>query len=255
MSKRNLLLTISLALCVLVANFDVSAQNPVASESVAHQAGAGQTISLNVSFESAMSDFTACAICGDGFGDYSDGVNGVSAYISRYGHLYFYFHGGDASPRRVNFTYSPAQFYPSANHPTPDMSQLPAGAQSYGELVTFNAFTPYTPIQDMHVGDAPQCLMTGWALTQGSIGWDNGYHREYARFFDPLTSYVVVSCSAQDSTGKCTTWELEPIASACNNTTIPTLTNVQKITSTKKGSTYQDYGLWKMPFKITLTRR
>jgi hypothetical protein len=221
----------------------------------AQKTGAAQTTSLNVRFEPAMSDFTTCTVCGDGFGDYVDGVDGISAYFSRYGHLYFFFHGGDASPRRVNFTYSPAQFYPSPNHPTPDASQLPAGAQSYGELVTFNASTPYTPIQNMHIGDVPQCLETGWTLGQGSIVWTNDYHRDARQYFDPLSSYVVVSCVEQDGTGRCTKWELEPIASACNSATVPTLANVLKITSTKRSTTNQDYGLWKMPFKLTLTRR
>lgn len=240
--KKNALLGFGLALCLGIASLSASIERP----------GASQTVSLRLSFETAMSDATPCAVCGDGFGEYVDGVDGISASLSRYGHLAFYFQGGAAGPRRVLFSY--LDFYPSPNHPTPDPSQLPNGPQSYGELVTINAFTPYTPIQDMHVGDAPQCLKTGWTLGQGSPVWNNNYHRDGSRFFDAQTSYVVVTCVEQDATGKCTKWELEPSAGGCNSGTVATLANVLKITSTKKSSTYQDYGLWRLPFKVTLTR-
>jgi hypothetical protein len=261
-SSTELSANITVADTAIITNFDIQVLNSdgrggKGTELFAVTAkgtgnGTSQTVSLRVSFEPAMSDLTACAVCGDGLGDYVDGVDGVSASLSRYGHLGFYFHGGDASPRRVLFNYS--DFYPLPNHPAPDSSQLPNGPQSYGELVTFNAFTPYTPTQDMHVGDAPQCLMTGWTIGQGSPVWNNNYHRDGTRFFDSQTSYVVVTCVEQDGTGQCTKWELQPIASGCNSGTVATLANVLTITSTKKSSTYADYGLWKTPFKLTLSR-
>src|SRR4030095_2708571 len=103
--------------------------------------GAPQSVSLKVSFEPAMSDATPCAVCGDGTGDYVDGVDGVTAYFSRYGHLQFYFHGGNTSPRRVLINYS--DFYPSPNHPAV-VPPPPIGSHSYGDFLTFYVFEPYT---------------------------------------------------------------------------------------------------------------
>jgi hypothetical protein len=240
--KKSFVLVLGLALCMGIASLNISAQRP----------GTSETVSLKVSFEAAMSDATECAVCGDGLGEYVDGADGVSAYLSRYGHLQFYFHGGDASLRRVLFNYS--EFYPSANHPAV-VPPPPSGPHSYGDFITFKVFEPYTNLQDMRVGDEPQCLMTGWTLDQGSPIWENNYHRNGSPFFDPLTSYVSATCVAEAS-GKCTKWELEPNDSPCNSGAVPTLVNVVKVTKPKPNKvSYQDYGLWKLPFKVTLMRK
>lgn len=182
MMKKNFVLV--LFLCMGIASLNVSAQ----------RSGTSETVLLRVSFEPAMSDTTACAVCGDGLGEYIDGVDGVSASFSRYGHLGFHFRGGDASPRRVLFNYSDS--YPSPNHPAV-VPPPPSSAHSYGELVTFKVFEPYTNLQDMRVGDAPQCLMTGWTIDQGSPIWENNYHRNGSPFFDPLTSYATATWKRQ----------------------------------------------------------
>ena len=241
--KRNQVLTVVFALFLVTA---MSLSAPVG------KASAPQPVPLRVTFEPAMSDATPCAVCGDGLGDYVDGVDGVIAGFSRYGYFAFYFRGGDASGRSVLFDYS--EFYPSANHPAV-VPPPPSGPHTYGEFVTFNAFTPYTYVQDMRVGDPPQCLLTGWNLDQGSPVWLNNYHRNGSPFFDPLSSYVIATC-IEEASGACTKWELEPAASACNSGTVPTLVNVVKLTKVKPNKqTYEDYGLWKLPFKLTLTRK
>ena len=242
MMTKNFVLVLGLALCMGIASLSVSAQRP----------GTSETVSLKVSFEPAMSDAALCAVCADGLGEYIDGVDGVSASFSRYGHLGFYFHGGAASARRVLFNYS--EFYPSPNHPAV-VPPPPSGPHSYGELVTFKVFDPYTNLQDMRVGDAPQCLMTGWTIDQGSPIWEDNYHRNGSPFFDPLTSYVVATC-VEEASAKCTRWEIEPKDSPCNSGTVPTVVNVVKVTKVKPNrQTYEDYGLWKLPFRLTLTRK
>lgn len=67
MMKKSFVLV--LFLCMGIASLNVSAQ----------RSGTSETVLLRVSFEPEMSDTTACAVCGDGLGDYIDGVDGVSA--------------------------------------------------------------------------------------------------------------------------------------------------------------------------------
>lgn len=239
--RRTQVLMVVFALCLITS---MSLGTP------AGKGGAPQSVSLRISFEPAMS-VTPCAVCGDGLGDYVDGVDGVSAYFSRYGHLQFNF-GVNTSPRRVLVNYS--EFYPSPNHP-PIVPASPSGPHAFGDFITFKVFDPYTKLQDMRVGDAPQCLMTGWTLDQGSPVWENNYHRNGSPFFDPLTSNVVATC-VEEVSGACTKWELEPAASDCNSGTVPALVNVVKVTKPRPNKvTYEDYGLWKLPFKLTITRK
>ena len=61
MMKKNFVLV--LFLCMGIASLNVSAQ----------RSGTSETVLLRVSFEPEMSDTTACAVCGDGLGDYIDG--------------------------------------------------------------------------------------------------------------------------------------------------------------------------------------
>src|SRR5215467_3438711 len=125
-----------------------------ASGQGAYSQGGGRatSVSLRLTFESTMSDGTPCAVLGDGLGEYVDGTDGVTAYFSRAGNLQS---GGGTSSRSVTVNYS--EFYPSPNHPA-SVPPPPSGPHSFSELNTFNAFQPYTLLQDMRLGDAPQCL-------------------------------------------------------------------------------------------------
>ena len=69
MMKKNFMLVLGLALCIGIASLNVPAQ----------RSGTSETVLLRVSFEPATTDAAACAVCGDGLGDYVDGVDGVSA--------------------------------------------------------------------------------------------------------------------------------------------------------------------------------
>lgn len=125
----------------------------------------------------------------------------------------------------------------------------------------------------MRVGNEnAQCVCAGWTIDsdQGqNITWYNNFHRTGTVFHDNRTSYAVVTCAEAGSSGECVKWEIEPkkhyldangqpVTIACNDDTgqIASVAGVYSVETTKKNkhvNTY--YGLYRLPFKLTLTRR
>ena len=103
--KESVLLFVNLVMCSGIFSVEAFAQRTGYTS---------ETVSLKVSID-PVPENGACAVCSDNLGEYIDGVDGVSATFTKYGHSDFYFRGGDASPRRVWFYYSVQ--YPSTNHP------------------------------------------------------------------------------------------------------------------------------------------
>jgi hypothetical protein len=232
--------------------------------SFADKPGSSASVALRVTLESYNSNGTLCQILPDSGGEYIDGVQGIVALFDKYGNFYYKFHKGSTS-RSVQINYSSPFLLPS---PTPPDSP-PFGAHT-GEFVTFKSADPYVNLQDMQVGnDKCQCLGTGWTLDtyeNSNITWNNQFHRTGSAFHDNRTSYAVVTCVEADS--KCTKWEIEPkktyldgmgqpVTIACNNTTgqVESVAAVVKVEAAKNKQTSINYGLYQLPFKLTLRKK
>jgi hypothetical protein len=265
--KKSFLLVAGLALLLGLAVAGVSAQKP----------GTAAAVPLRITIESYDSSGTPCAVCGDGrssqgynVNEYVDGIDGVSAGFSRYGHLGFYFGQGTSRLRWINIDYSNPYLLPD---PPPSPGPL-SGPRYSGDFITFKVSDPYVNLQDMRAGnDKAQCVATGWTAADPNntnVKWNNNFHRAGSVFHDDRTSYAVVTCTEEDFNGRCTKWEIEPkktyldnnsgqtVTIACNNTTgqVESVAGVLTIETVKnQKQTYTNYGLWKLPFKLTVRRK
>ena len=229
--KRNLLAFLATIIVAFLVVSPMAAQKP----------GTSPVIPLKVQIESLDSLGTACAICPDGLGQYVDGQDGVTASFSKYGGLIVDF-GTAPALRSVSFIYNPAEGAP------PPMSLN--GLTTYTGLPSTNNAPN---LQDMTYG-LSQCLGMTWNHNNGG----NTARTHGFRFSGGVlttTAYVMFTCTAADNTGRCTTWEAEPKASVCNPAENVSKARV-KDTSTSRGkTTVIDYGLFDMPFKLTLMRK
>ena len=204
--------------------------------------GTSPPVSLEVQIEATDSLFTPCAICSDGLGPYVDGQDGVSAKFGKYGDLVVDFQSG-APVRTVSFTYYPA----GANSSPP---AIPVVAP---KTYTFRVFNPYVNLQDMSLGMS-QCVGMTWNYTNGgSTTRTHGFR--FNRGDLTQTAYALFTCTDADASGRCTTWEAEPKQTACNPAANASIARVRDSQTVHGKTTDTDYGLFQMPFKLTLTRQ
>ena len=231
---RHKLLAIFASIILLVA---------IVAATPSQKPGTSSVVPLEVHIEFTDSLGTPCAICPDGLGPYIDGQNGVSASFSQYGGLVVDFQSSTVALRTVSFTYNPA----GTNSPPP---QIPIVAP---KTYTYKAFDPYTNLQDMPFGMS-QCLGMTWNYTNGgSTTRTHGFR--FNRGDLTQTAYAIFTCTAADGTGRCTTWEAEPKASACNPPANVSIARVRDSVTAHGKTTDTDYGLFRMPFKLTLIRK
>jgi hypothetical protein len=204
--------------------------------------GTSLPVSLEVHIESTDSLLAPCAICSDSFGPYIDGQSGVSAKFGKYGDLVINFQNSGAI-RTVNFTYNPA----GTNLPPPAIPVI--APKTY----TYKAFDPYVNLQDMTLGMS-QCVGMTWNYTDGgSTTRTHGFRFNQGNLTQ--TGYAVFTCTAADVDGRCTTWEAEPKESACNPPANVSIARVRDSVAVHGKTTNTDYGLFHMPYKMTLIRR
>lgn len=212
----------------------------VASLTHGQKPGTSPAVALRITIEPTDSTATACKICGDGLGEYVDGVDGVSASFTKYGWLSIAFQDRTAI-RTVSFDYS----FPG-NPPPPPV--LPVVSPKITSSI------PSTNLQDMPYG-MTQCIGLGWSHTDGSnITRNHGFQ------FGPHvngSSYAIVTCTAAtnpDNTGPCMQWTVEPkVDGVCN--AMPAVAGINdRIVVRGKAADY-DRGRFSMPFKLTLTRK
>jgi hypothetical protein len=214
---RNLFLT-----CVV----SVIAFAPVSS-------GAGQKprtyspVPLTVTVESVDSLGNACAICGDGAGDYTDGVDGVKATIDQYGSIIIDFQTTRTKIRGLKYHY-------------PGPSAVPPGDGSHHYLSTLS----------LNAGGALQAMPIGTSVyvascplyddPSGRPQYRHGFYRDCQGGFGQEGSRLVVTRKGA------TVWEVEPEPGA--------IARVFSITTTGRTQVV-DYGLMGLPFKMTLTAK
>ena len=248
-----LMLSIALALALALASL---AQKPSTSS----------LVSLKVTIETANSSGIGCAVCSDNGTEYIDGQQGIAALFDKYGNFYFRFNKGTTA-RSILVNYASPYLLP-----VPSPPDTPPFGNHTGEFITFKAGDPYVNLQDMQAGnDHCQCVGTGWTLdtfAANNITWNNNFHRTGSAFHDDRTSYAVVTCVEADGTGKCLRWEVEPkktylnalgqpVTIACNNNTgqVESVASVVKVETAKNKQTSTNYGLYYLPFKLTLRKK
>ncbi|HEX4947508.1 MAG TPA: hypothetical protein VFZ34_12635 [Blastocatellia bacterium] len=249
--KKTTLLLITLALGFSLVAIAALAQKPKTYP----------TVPLIVSFRDAGStdcntiEDPRCAdrIRSDGLGAYTHGVQGVSATIDQYGYLNLNFQTSDSPLRQVYFDYSVR--FPSASNPEPPLTPPAPGLQPKAQLTTLPLGEGnYTPIQNMALGSS-QCVKTGIAFTwadKKKTQWRSNFRRSDTFTAQTAqTSYGVVTCEGVDSTGKCISWTLEPKSNCSGYDSIGELLH----TPTVGPFNFTDYGLYYLPFKLTLTKK
>ena len=195
-------------------------------------------VPLRVTIEDTDSLATACRICSDGDGEYVDGVDGVSASLTKNGYLSIAFQNR-STLRTVNFDYS----FPG-NPAAPPV--LPVVAP----YVTSQVYQDFN-LQDMALG-ATRCIGLGWGYTNG----DN-ITRNHDFQFGPHaggSSYAIATCTAANTGGQCTRWTVEPKQDGVCNAN-PSVAGINDRISARGKATDNDRGLFKMPFKLTLVRK
>ena len=201
-------------------------------------------IALRVTIEATDSSSAACKICSDGGGEYIDGVDGVKAVLGDGGGLVVNFQDSlTAQVRSVNFDYS---------DPLPPNTTVvpPLTEPVIQKIVTGFPQTVWTA---MELGQS-QCLGLDWRFTDPNISV-----RSVAFQYGPVragTSYSVITCTAVDGAGKCAEWEIEPKGDgACNPAGAEPIAVVSSVTSARGRITYTPYGLYRMPYKLTLRKK
>lgn len=216
----------------------------IASATTSQKPGTSTPVPLEVHLELTDSLGTTCAICPDGLGPYVDGQNGVSANFSKYGGLIVDFTSSTMALRTLNFNYNPA----GSNSPPPAIPVM--APKTYTALPS----TTNAPnLQDMTLGMS-QCLGMTWNHTNGG----NTTRTHGFRFSGgdlTTTAYALFTCTAADGSGRCTIWEAEPKASACNPPATVSKARVKDNLTVRGKTVTTDYGLFDMPFKLTLIRK
>lgn len=234
--------------------------------SLGQKPGTSPPVALRVTIENANSSGVGCAVCSDNGSEYIDGQQGIVAVFNKYGHFVFTFQNGETT-RSIQVNYASPFLLP-----VPSPPDSPPTGYHTGEIHTFKVGDPYVNLQDMQVGnDKSQCVGTGWTLdtfAANNITWNNNLHRTGSVFHDDRTSCAVVTCVEADGADKCVRWEIEPkktyldafgqpVTIACNNTTgqVESVASVVKVVAVRNKQTYVNYGLYELPFKLTLRKK
>jgi hypothetical protein len=225
------------ALVVSVLSVSLLAVQPMARQGGKKKPGGGgglTPLALSVTIEDTDSDNKTCDICSDGFGDYVDGQEGVSAQFDEWGNLIVSF-----GQRNVDFSF--------------EHSDLAGISGSHVSSYIATRFTP--ALQDLAEGEENSvCAEMNWVFRDATDQYKLLFQRDGG---GPLadvdaSAWAVVTRVGPD------TWSLEP--RACNpppdgrsigaddSAAIVSLPNRGKANVTS-------YGTEQMPFKLTLSRK
>jgi hypothetical protein len=174
---------------------------------------------------------------------YQNGLESVSASFNQYGHFVFL-----SGSRSITFDYSSRLLQGLG-----DGTATVTGSETWSDVSTrsYNTGTPYTLLQSMYVGQS-QCIGVGWHMKLGdaaettrSVGF------RYGRGTLENTAYVVISHTDQN------TWVMEPTPQGvCNGDATYDSSARVRDSKTVKGKTVDtDYGRYRMPFRLILTRQ
>ena len=165
---------------------------------------------------------------------YVNGQGGTTANFDKYGNLIVSF------GRAVFFDYgvSAVDDPPTGWHNNSYISTVPK-QQGDGAL------------QELEAG-LSQCVQLNWQFRDASnVLWRNGFHRNRdLPGSQDGTSYAVVTRTDAD------TWEVEPRTFSCPGYENPAgMARVFTHESVRGKTVYTDYGLYSLPFRLTLTRQ
>jgi hypothetical protein len=218
--------TLSLASVTIVGLVAVSA-----SPFAASKPGTYSPVPLSVTIEGVQSDLLSpTRVTGDD-SPYVNGQGGTTANLDKYGNLIVSF------GRPVCFDYGGVGYAPSGCYNNSYISTVPK--QSEGGA-----------LQNLTEGSS-QCIQLNWQFRDGSnVLWRNGFHRDRDLPSQDGTSYAVVTRTGADE------WEVEPRAFSCllydNPAGIARVFTHEFVRGT---TVYTDYGLYSLPFRLTLTRQ
>ena len=215
---------------------------------------AQKPVNLKVIIQPTDSLGNTCKITSDGAGPYVHGQAGVSASFDTDGFFSVNFQTGKNVQRTVTFDYSsPYTGFDSA--PPQDAHAPTSGTypRAYLGAIPEDSST-YIPAQNLPIGSS-ECLQLSWHYTLNDANktqWRHNFRRTSST--DGLdvveTSYAVLTRIDAN------TWEVEPVASApCNNSVpAPALARL-KDTPTVSSLQLNNDGLYYLPFKLTLIRK
>ena len=165
---------------------------------------------------------------------YENGQGGTTANFDKYGNLIVSF------GRPVCFDYG-----------VDGVEVPPTGCYNNSYISTVPQQQGDGALQELGLGSS-QCIQLNWQFRDASnVLWRNGFHRN-RDLPGPQdgTSYAVVTRTDAD------TWEVEPRALSCSGYNNPAgVAGVFTHESVRGKTVYTDYGLYSLPFRLTLTRQ
>jgi hypothetical protein len=165
---------------------------------------------------------------------YENGQGGTTANFDKYGNLIVSF------GRPVCFDYG-----------VYGVEDPPTGCYNNSYISTVPKQQGDGALQELDPG-LSQCVQLNWQFRDASnVLWRNGFHRN-RDLPGPQdgTSYAVVTRTDAD------TWEVEPRALSCSGYNNPAgVAGVFTHESVRGKTVYTDYGLYSLPFRLTLTRQ
>lgn len=219
----------------------VSGAGPMAAKPAASPKSAN--ISLIVSIDNA-----AAGLNNDGGGDYIDGVDNVSAYLSPYGFLQF-----NTDPAKTGAAKRWAKWNVSDPLPGYD-AQYPTWSTSYGNNIVsgISAYgpTPYVNIQDLAPG-ASECVTLGagfWNVVttnrkKTTTTWNVSFAYGQEQVSGSPTASALVTANADGS------WTMVP--SSCGSQ----YSLGEDVASLRKDAAAAAIGYYHVPFRVTLKRK
>jgi len=186
-------------------------------------------VPLKVTIESGLQ------ITADDDSPYENGQGGTTANFDKYGNLIVSF------GRPVCFNYD----VDGVEDPPPP------GCYNNSYISTVPKQQGDGALQELGLG-LSQCVQLNWQFRDASnVLWRNGFHRNRDLPGPQAgTSYAVVTRTDAD------TWEVEPRALSCPGYDNPAgMARVFTQESDRGKWVYTDYGLYSLPFHLTLTRQ
>jgi hypothetical protein len=184
-------------------------------------------------------------ITSDGAGPYEDGVDGVAASIDQYGNLIINFQTTRSALRKLHYDYSEPIIVHGGTMP----SGIVAPPNNY--LSTIRQSGDTRKMQQLAVNES-QCILGGPSYTledANKTQYRHAYQRGGLKGIDPAetgqTAFLKVTRTGQD------TWVVES-TNTCNE-----YSDVAQIveTPTVGKFNFKSRGLYRMPFRLFLTRK
>jgi hypothetical protein len=194
---------------------------------------------LPVPLEVTIASDLGLKITGDS-SPYVNGQEGTTANFDKYGNLIVSF------GRPVCFDYGVSEVEnppPTGCYNNSYISTLPKQPKQEGDGA----------LQNLAKGSS-QCVQLNWHFRDASnVLWRNGFHRDpFPPEPQPEASYAVVTRTDAD------TWEVEPRAFSCQEYGPLDPAGMARVfthESVRGKTVYTDYGLYSLPFRLTLTRQ